>query len=121
MCPSHPIPRREHSKHFGLLEAPVELTGAVDVKAGATGVSTGAATVAVIAFSYFRHGIGNSPAGVKAAAADGSEVPKAYPVPTEPPTDMADPPTGVVTFAAGNWPGFKCALSRDTGIPANAS
>ena len=79
----------------------MELTGAVGVKAGATEASTGAVMVADITFSYFRRGIANSAAGVRAAAADGSEVPKAYPVPTDPPADMVDPPTGVVTFAAG--------------------
>ena len=42
----------------------MELPGAVDVKAGATGVLTGAATVAVIAFSYFWRGIANSAAEV---------------------------------------------------------
>ena len=99
----------------------MELTGAVGVKAGATGVSAGAAMVAVIAFSYFRRSMANRAAGVKAAAADGSEAPKAYPVPTEPPTDMVDPPAGVVTFVAGYWLEFNYALSRITKIPANAS
>ena len=99
----------------------MELTGAAGVKVGATGASAGAVTVADITFSYFQHGITNSAAGVKAAAADSSEVPRAYPVPTEPPTDMLDPPAGVVTFAAGYWLGFNYVLGRDTEIPANAS
>ena len=81
----------------------MELTGTVDVKAGTTGVLAGAATVVVIAFSYFWRGIANTAAGVKAAAADGSKVPKAYPVPTEPPIDMVGFPTGVVIFAEGYW------------------
>ena len=95
--------------------------GAVGVKVGATGTLAGAATVADIAFSYFWRGIANSAAGVKATAADCSKVPKAYPVPTEPPADMIDPPTGVVTFAEGYWLGFNYTLGRDTEIPANAS
>ena len=99
----------------------MELTGAVGVKAGTTGALEGAAMVADIAFSYFQHGIANSAAGVKIAAADGSEAPKAYPVPTEPPTDMVDPATGVVTFAKGYWLVFNYALGCDTEIPANAS
>ena len=77
--------------------------------------------VAVIAFSYFWCGAANSAAGVKAAAADGSEAPKAYPDPTEPPTDMVDPPTGVVTFAEGYWLEFNYALGCNTEIPDNAS
>ena len=99
----------------------MELKLAVGVKAGATKASAGAVMVADIVFSYFRCSVANSAAGVKAADADGSEVPKAYPVPTEPPTDMVDPPTGVVTFAAGYWLGFNYALSRDTEIPTSAS
>ena len=98
----------------------MELTGAVGIKAGATGASAGAVTVTDIAFSYFQHSIADSAAGVKAAAADGSKVPRAYPVPTEPPTDMVGPPTGTVTFMAGCWLGFKYALGCNTEIPANA-
>ena len=60
----------------------MELTGAVGIKSGATGALAGAAMVADIAFSYFRCGIANSAAGVHVTAADGSEVCKAYPVPT---------------------------------------
>ena len=77
--------------------------------------------VAVIALSYFWRGIANSATGVKAVATDGSEVPRAYNVPTEPPTDMIDPPTGAVTFAAGYWLRLNYAPSCDTKIPANAS
>ena len=99
----------------------MELTGTVSIKAGATGALAGAVMVADIAFNYFPHGIANSAAGVKAAAADGSKVPRAYAVPNEPPTDMVDPPSGVVTFAAGYWLGFNYVLGRDTEIPANAS
>ena len=99
----------------------MELTDIVDVKAGATGVTTGAAMVAVIAFSYFWRGIANSATGVKAAATDSSEDPKAYPVPTEPPTDMVDPPARAVTLAVDFWFEFNYTLGRDTEIPANAS
>ena len=99
----------------------MELTGTEDVKAGATGVSAGAVTVVVIAFSYFWRGIANTAAGVKAAAADGSKVRKVFPVPTEPQTDMAGFPTGVVIFAEGCWVKFNYELGRDTEIPANAS
>ena len=99
----------------------MELTGAVGVKAGTTGVSAGAATVAVIAFSYFWRGAANSAAGVKAMAADSSEVPKAYLVPTEPLTDIVDPPIGAVTFEEGYWFEFNYTLGRNTEIPAKAS
>ena len=58
----------------------MELTGAVGVKAGATGALAGAATVVAIAFSYFWCSIAISAASVKATATDCSEVPKAYPV-----------------------------------------
>ena len=77
--------------------------------------------VADIVFSYFWCVVATSATGVKAAAADSSEVPKAYPVPNEPPTDMVDPPTGVVTFAEGYWLEFNYALGCNTEIPANAS